>query len=661
MAMNEREITLVTYAKEGNSKAFEELYSIYYGKILALARMTVKNEADAEDILQQAFINAWQNLPKLTNPAAFNTWLQKITLNMCYSQLRKKNIAILMDIENESDDYTDEPSDELLPAIYAERDDLRHRLGKIIDSLSDVQKQTIVLYYFNEQKVEEIAYIMDCNAGTVKKRLFLARKAIRTEIEEEERKSGEKFYGIAGLPMLPLADMLNQHIQSQVIATDVFASSLNAITEAISQDIAFSAESATGASAVPGAATEATMTTPTGISTASTATGLTTSVKAAIVAAVAVLGIGLGFGGTVMVNSIRADNETPQSIEDSASINTPENILAPDETAQTTTPESTPAPSLDSNTNADVAPAGNKIVSVYTTGGHLFIGLREDGTVIGSGPNRNVEGWTDITSIFLTLGGTFGVKSNGTVVFTGENSEIVNNAIAGLTDIASVVSANIVESNAVICVLKKDGTVAFTTYYPNMTDADISFLSGLTDVIDLQYPYALKADGTVACIYPGKSQILDNVSDIIAISASSLDYAIGLKANGTVVSFGKVGQHGPPPAPGSDQPPTPHTFQPIPGHQEKFAEWHDIVKIAAVRLGSFGNSHYGIRSDGTVVFSEDRVPSFVAEALAWTDIVDISAGDLSVIGVTSDGQIFVATSDTFGANQNTVDEVLSWR
>jgi RNA polymerase sigma-70 factor (ECF subfamily) len=77
--MTEKEAQLVTSAKNGDSSAFEELYTRYYKKIFALARMTVKNEADAEDILQQAFVNAWRSLPNLANPKGFNTWLQKIT------------------------------------------------------------------------------------------------------------------------------------------------------------------------------------------------------------------------------------------------------------------------------------------------------------------------------------------------------------------------------------------------------------------------------------------------------------------------------------------------------------------------------------------------------------------------------------------------------
>ena len=147
MAMTEHEISLVFAAKGGDSRAFEELYGLYYNKVFALARATVRNEADAEDILQQAFLNAWRYLDRLTDPMAFNTWIQRVTLNLCHSLMRKKNIAILLDAESDIDDFQDMESDDLLPAVYAERDDLKHRLGKILDGLSEVQKQTVILFW----------------------------------------------------------------------------------------------------------------------------------------------------------------------------------------------------------------------------------------------------------------------------------------------------------------------------------------------------------------------------------------------------------------------------------------------------------------------------------------------------------------------------------
>jgi len=316
MAMSEHDIALVVSAQGGDGKAFEELYTRYYGKILALSRMTVKNEADSEDILQQTFVSAWQNLHSLTSPAAFNTWLQKIALNQCHSLLRRKNIAILMDADNDIENFDDESSDDLLPAIYAERDDLRTRLGKIINGLSDVQKQTITLYYFSDQKVEEIAYIMECNISTVKTRLLLARKAIRSEVEEEERKSGEKFYGIAGIPLLPIGTMLVQQIQSQMPSSGVYYGALAGVTEAISQTAATGA--ATGAATTATTAATATggvATAGTQVASAATVSkfaALSVPAKAAIFGGIAAVAILCTVGTAILVNR----DSTPKAEND---------------------------------------------------------------------------------------------------------------------------------------------------------------------------------------------------------------------------------------------------------------------------------------------------------------------------------------------------------
>lgn len=205
---------LVFAAKNGNTKCFEELYKRYYDKIYALARTTVKNDADAEDVLQTTFIKAWQSFKTLDDPAAFNTWLQRITLNECYSLLRRGKPTVSMDEEGEDGETMQLESDLLLPQQYAERSDLSARLRKIIGELSDVQRETVLLHYYEELSVDEIARTMDCSAGTVKSRLFLARKAIKTEIEEQERKSGEKFYGLA---LIPFAGIFIHLIKSTMI------------------------------------------------------------------------------------------------------------------------------------------------------------------------------------------------------------------------------------------------------------------------------------------------------------------------------------------------------------------------------------------------------------------------------------------------------------
>ena len=238
MTINQREEALVLAAQNGDTNAFEELYQLYYDKIYALIMMTVKNSADTEDILQLTFIKAWQNITKLNDPRAFNTWLQRIALNESKSMLRKKRPDLSVDDEGENGEILQFESDLLLPQEYAERDDLSARLRKIIEELSVVQRDTILLFYYNEMSVEEIAQIMDCSEGTVKSRLFLARKAIKTEIEEQERKSGEKFYGAV---LMPFGPVFNSFVRSKALSPEAALQIWGAIHQSITGTAASSA------------------------------------------------------------------------------------------------------------------------------------------------------------------------------------------------------------------------------------------------------------------------------------------------------------------------------------------------------------------------------------------------------------------------------------
>lgn len=228
--MTDYEQALVFAAKNGNEKSFEELYKIYYNKVYSLAKATLKNDADAEDVLQQTFIQAWRNISTLEDTSAFNTWIQRITLNQCYSLMRKSKPEISIDEENDEHGVLELESDLMLPEVYAQQEDLRIRLGKIIDGLSEVQRQTVQLFYFDNMSVEEIAKVMDCSVGTVKSRLFLARKAIRTEIEETERKTGTKLYGIAGIPMLAFGKLFSSQVEATSIQASTAISTYSKIT-----------------------------------------------------------------------------------------------------------------------------------------------------------------------------------------------------------------------------------------------------------------------------------------------------------------------------------------------------------------------------------------------------------------------------------------------
>ena len=251
MAMTEQQTKLAAKAIKGDEKSFSELYQLYYQKIYALAFHTLKNTADAEDVLQVTFIKAWRNISGLSNPAAFNTWIQKITINECATLLRKRKPDYSIDSGDDSAPAFELESDLMLPEVYAEQEDLSARLRRIIFTLSEVQRQTIFFFYYDNLKIPEIAEIMDCSENTVKSRLFLARKAIKTDIEEQERKSGAKFYGV---PLLPFGAIFSRQISKSAIAparaAQLYAGIHTAVSSAAaSAGSAVSTASATGMAA----------------------------------------------------------------------------------------------------------------------------------------------------------------------------------------------------------------------------------------------------------------------------------------------------------------------------------------------------------------------------------------------------------------------------
>ena len=214
MAMGEQQIELVIAARNGDAKSFDQLCAIYCEKVYGFARMVLRNESDAEDVMQETFTTAWKKLGALEKPEAFSVWIQIIAKNLCNMQLRRKTLAILLDAEQDIESFDGEDPGDFLPALYAEREDLKRRFGRIIDDLSEVQRHAITLYYFNELSVDEISEIMECSPITVKSRLFLARNAIKTEVLEQERRADQNLYGAAGLPMLSLGKLIQSHMES---------------------------------------------------------------------------------------------------------------------------------------------------------------------------------------------------------------------------------------------------------------------------------------------------------------------------------------------------------------------------------------------------------------------------------------------------------------
>lgn len=192
---------LVTDAVGGDKKALEELYLISQKSVYFTCLSFVKNENDAKDMTHDTYMTAFSKLSSLKEPESFEAWVNRIAVNTCKNFLaRRKDISL----DDENADVCNSVVDEnFLPEEYVTDIEKRRVIMRIIrDSLSEVQYRTVIMFYFNEMSIREIAQSMDCPEGTVKFRLNAARAKIKESVLDYEEKNDEKLHSIAGIPFL---------------------------------------------------------------------------------------------------------------------------------------------------------------------------------------------------------------------------------------------------------------------------------------------------------------------------------------------------------------------------------------------------------------------------------------------------------------------------
>lgn len=191
---------LVLQAGQGDRAAFGELYeetgrSVYFNCLKLLG-----NAQQAEDITQDTFMKVLEKLDSLKEPENFSAWVNRIAINNCKMYFRKNPRTA----EEESEKIIDDtPDSELIPDDYTDSEEKRRIIMNIIDTaLTDEQRQTIILYYFDMMSVAEIAEIMECSVGTVTSRLSAARKKIREAVLIYEKKNNDRLHAVMPIPVL---------------------------------------------------------------------------------------------------------------------------------------------------------------------------------------------------------------------------------------------------------------------------------------------------------------------------------------------------------------------------------------------------------------------------------------------------------------------------
>jgi RNA polymerase sigma-70 factor (ECF subfamily) len=142
------------------------------------------SDADAEEVAQDAFLRAWRALPQFRGDSSFSTWLHRIVVRRALDRSATLNARRAVETGLTEGH---EPSED--PASGGKRRDLSRRLDELLDSLSGVQRAAVVLYYYEDRSVEQVAQAMGIPAGTVKTHLHRARALLRAGWVEEERRS----------------------------------------------------------------------------------------------------------------------------------------------------------------------------------------------------------------------------------------------------------------------------------------------------------------------------------------------------------------------------------------------------------------------------------------------------------------------------------------
>jgi|SRR5579863_8359097 len=184
---------LVDAARKGEMGAFEELVARHRDKIYARAFSMMRNEDEAIDLSQEAWVKSWQRLEQFHGESSFGTWVTRIVINLCLDQLRKRKRH-----QTESIEEMDEESggvERQMPAVTVnpterlERGELRAKIDDALKQLSHEHRTALVLHEFEDMDYKEIAKTMNCSIGTVMSRLFYARRkmaALLADLKTEE-------------------------------------------------------------------------------------------------------------------------------------------------------------------------------------------------------------------------------------------------------------------------------------------------------------------------------------------------------------------------------------------------------------------------------------------------------------------------------------------
>jgi RNA polymerase sigma factor (sigma-70 family) len=176
---------LILLAQQGNRDAFGQLVLRYQPMAKRLATRVIGNGDLAQELVQDAMLQAYISLEKLNDPACFKSWLYGIVLNICRNDFRRRKV-IFFSLETMLGNLVDEPlpvpGSSPDPQLVAEQEELHTAVLEAVDTLSDKNRSAILLFYHEQFSLQEVANRLNISVNAVKGRLHKSRHQLREQL-----------------------------------------------------------------------------------------------------------------------------------------------------------------------------------------------------------------------------------------------------------------------------------------------------------------------------------------------------------------------------------------------------------------------------------------------------------------------------------------------
>jgi RNA polymerase sigma-70 factor (ECF subfamily) len=193
------ETALVARAQAGDAQAFTELVNHYERKIYRLAKHITQNDEDAEDVLQETFLKAYEHLDTFQGNSKFYTWIVRIGVNEALMKLRKRKGDRTVPLDEPVDTGEEMVAREIAvwednPEDRYSREEMREILDQAVESLKPDFRTVFVLRDIEELSTEETAETLGISVPAVKSRLLRARLALREKLTRQFKRKGEDIF-----------------------------------------------------------------------------------------------------------------------------------------------------------------------------------------------------------------------------------------------------------------------------------------------------------------------------------------------------------------------------------------------------------------------------------------------------------------------------------